>query len=87
MKPHDVPSQVAVPLAGGVQAAHAVDPQLLTSALLTQFAPHRWKPALQTKPHEVPLHVAVALAGAVHGEQELPHELVLLLLSQAPPQR
>jgi hypothetical protein len=87
MKPHAVPSQVAVPLAGAVHAVHEDEPQLLTLVLATQVDPHRWKPLLHAKPQLVPLQVAVALAGAVHGVvhdvpqvagllfgwQELPH--------------
>lgn len=62
-----MPSHVAVPFAGALQAVHDDVPQLLTLVLDTHVEPHRWKPLLHAKPHDVPLHVAVALAGAVHG--------------------
>ena len=42
---------------------------------------------MQLNPHAVPLHVAVAFAGGMQGLHEVPHELVLLLLTHASPQR
>jgi hypothetical protein len=41
VNPHAVPSQVATPLAGGVQAVHDVVPQLFTLVLETHAPPHR----------------------------------------------
>jgi len=80
VKPHAAPSQVAVPLAGAVQAVHDDVPQLLTPVLATHVVPHRWKPLLHAKPQLVPLHVAVALVGAVHGVVHVvPHVAGLLL--------
>jgi hypothetical protein len=73
-----VPSQVAVPLAGGKQAVHDVEPQLPTLVLDTQVDPHRWKPLSHAKPHEVPSHVAAAFAGAVHAVQLVPQVAGLL---------
>lgn len=40
-KPHDSPSQMALPFAGGVQAVHDVVPQLATPELGTHALPHR----------------------------------------------
>ena len=85
MKPHAVPSHVAVLFAGGAQAVHDEVPHVATLVLLTHAAPHRWKPVLQVKPHAVPLHVAVALevgAQAVH--DEVPQLATLVLLTHAP---
>jgi len=79
VNPHAVPSQVAVPLAGAVQAVHDDVPQLATPALDTQVDPHRWKPLLHAKPQAVPLHVAVAFAGAVHGVVQLVPQVAGLL--------
>ena len=42
VNPHAVPSQVAVPFAGGVHTVHDVVPQLLMLVLRTQVEPHRW---------------------------------------------
>jgi hypothetical protein len=47
VKPHDVPSQVAVAFEGGVQAVHDVAPQLEVLPFETHAVPHRWKPDLQ----------------------------------------
>ena len=87
VKPHDVPSQVAVALAGGMQAVHEVAPQLVTLVLRTQTPLHMWALELQTKPQAVPLQVDVAFAGGVHGTQEVaPHEAALVLDWQVPEQ-
>jgi hypothetical protein len=81
VKPHAVPSQVAVELAGGVQAEHDVVPQLATAVLDTQVEPHTWKPELQAKPHVVPLQVAVAFVGAVHGVVQVVPQVIGLLFA------
>ena len=73
-----VPSQIAVPLAGGEHAVHDVVPQLLTLMLDTQIDPHRWKPLSHAKPHEAPSHVAVAFGGVAHAVQLVPHVAGLL---------
>ena len=80
VKPHAVPSQVAVPLAGAVHAVHDDAPQLPTLVLATQVEPHRWNPLLHAKPQLVPLHVALALVGAVHGVVQLVPQVAGLLL-------
>jgi hypothetical protein len=41
LEPHEVPSQVAVPLAGTPQALHD-EPQLLTLVLRAQLFPQAW---------------------------------------------
>jgi hypothetical protein len=84
VKPHVVPSHVALPLVGtahGVQSA----PQLETLLLETHAPPQSWNPALHVYPHEVPSHVAVAFAGMEHAEHEAPQLLTLLLLTHAAP--
>ena len=45
------------------------------------------KPLAQVYPQEVPSQVAVALLGAAQGRHPLPHEAVLVLLTQTSPQR
>jgi hypothetical protein len=42
VNPHAVPSQVAVPFAGGVHTVHDDVPQLLMLVLSTHVEPHRW---------------------------------------------
>jgi hypothetical protein len=79
VKPHAVPSQVAVPLAGAVHAVQDDEPQLLTLVLATQAVPHRWYPLLHAKPQLVPLQVAVAFAGAVHGVVQVVPQVAGLL--------
>lgn len=78
--------QVADELLGAVQGLHD-EPQLFTSALLTQVMPHTWNPVLHVKPHVAPSQVAVALPGGAHAEQDTPQELTLLSATHAPPQR
>ena len=52
-----------------------------------QTPPSRAKPALHENPQPVRSHVAVALVGdAGHGEQELPHDAVLVSRRHCPPQ-
>jgi hypothetical protein len=52
-----------------------------------QVDPERTNPDLQVKSHATPLQTASAFAGKTHGEQELPHELTLVLLTHWPAQR
>ncbi len=75
-KPHAVPPfvQVAVALAGALQAWHAAPtPHWVASLLAAQLAPapapHRWSFALQVKPHVLAAQVAVPPATAGHAEQ------------------
>jgi hypothetical protein len=79
VKPHDVPSQVAVAFEGGVQAVHDVAPQLDVLPFDTHAVPHRWKPALQVKPHLVPSQVAVAFAGGTQGVHDVVPQLPTLV--------
>jgi hypothetical protein len=84
-KPHEVPSQVAVALAGTAHGVH-IAPQVAGSVLAAQTPPQSWKPALHAKLQLVPLQVAVALAGALHGVHEVvPQLAVLELLTHTPP--
>ena len=88
VKPHELPSQVAVPLVGALQAVHEVVPQLLKLLLAEQVPLQLWKLVLQVKPHTpLVLQVAVELAGwaqAVH--DVVPQLLVLLFDWQVPEQ-
>jgi hypothetical protein len=68
LRPHDVPSHVAVPLVVPGHAVHE-DPQPLTEVFATQALPHRWYPTLQVKSHAVPLQIGVAFAGVVQVAQ------------------
>ena len=85
--PHEVPSQVAVLLAGGTHAVHDVVPHDAVLVFATQTPEQRWKPVLQENPHEVPSQVAVLLAGGTHAVHEVvPHDAVLVLSTQTPAQ-
>ena len=84
MNPHDVPSHVAVALAGGAQAVHEDDPQLATLVFAAHVVPHTWYPLPQVNPHDVPSHVAVALAGGAQGVQEEPQSFTLVFVWQVP---
>jgi hypothetical protein len=66
-----VPSQVALPLVGAVQAVHEV-PQVAMALFETQAPLQLCVPVLQVNPHVVPSQVAVAPLGAVQGVQRLP---------------
>lgn len=86
MKPHAVPSHVAVPLTGATHGVHR-EPQLFTSVLATHTPPQRWYPASQEKPHKPAMQVAVAFAGGTaHGVHDAPHVPTLELLTHAPAQ-
>lgn len=87
VKPQEVPSQVALALAGGEQAAHDVEPQLLVALFETHAVPHRWKPLLQVNPHLVPSQVAVALAGAEQAVHDVVPQLPTLLLDWQVPEQ
>ena len=87
VKPHEVPSQVAVAFAGGVQAVHDVAPQLEVLPFETHALPHRWKPALQVKPHLVPSQVGLALAGAAHAVHDVVPQLFVLLFDWHVPEQ
>ena len=87
MKPHDVPSQVAVAFAGGAQAVHDVAPQLDVLPFETHPVPHRWKPVLQVKPHAVPLQVAVAFAGVAQAVHDVVPQLPTLVFGWQVPEQ
>ncbi len=71
---------------GGVgHGVQEVAPQVATSVLLTQALPQRWNPELHAKSHVVPSHVAVAFAGTMHGEQDVPHDVTLVLFAHELP--
>jgi hypothetical protein len=63
------------------QGVHEMGPQDAGLEFDTQRAPHRWKPALQTKPQAPALQVATALAGAGQTAQLRPHELTVSTVS------
>jgi hypothetical protein len=70
---HAVPSQVTLPPAGSVHAAHDVAPQLPTSWLLTQRLPQRWYPVLHAMPHAPPTHCATPFGSVAHTVHAVPH--------------
>jgi len=87
-KPHDVPSHVAVALAGAVHGVQDVVPHDAVLELLAQAAPQVWKPTLQANPHDTPSHVAVEFAGGEQAVHDVdPHVFVLELLTHNPAQR
>lgn len=61
MRPQEVPSQVAAPLAGTGHGVQDV-PQVATSELLTQAPLHEWEPARHT---ESPLKGQAAASNSV----------------------
>ena len=79
-KPHCLPSQVAVPFAGGVHSEQEL-PQVATESFGSQLAPHRCEPLSQAKPHWCPSQVACARAGAEQTLQESPQLSTVLVPS------
>lgn len=87
-RPHDRPSQVAVPPAGMGQALHEVVPQLEVRLLATHGpvpAGHWWYPVLQTMPHAPPLHTAVPLGSVGHFVHAAPQAVASLSAEQPVP--
>lgn len=86
MSPHEVPSQVAVPLAlmGHEPQRVPHEPTLVSGK---HWLPHAWKPALHVKPQLTPSHVAVPFGGGLHGVQAtLPQLFTSVLTAQPVPQ-
>jgi hypothetical protein len=77
VNPQVVPSQVAVPCAGTVQAVHDV-PQLLGLALGWHVPEQSWVPVLQTPEHEA----AWAMHWPAHSLKPVGHEPPQLVPSQ-----
>ena len=87
MKPHVVPSQVALAFDGGVQAVHDVAPQLDVMPFETHAVPHRWKPLLHVEPHWVPSQVAVAFAGVAQAVHDVVPQLPTLVFGWQVPEQ
>jgi hypothetical protein len=85
VNPHAFPLQVAVPLAGGVQAWQDVAPQLEVLVLLAHALPQVWKPVLQVNPHAVPSQVATPLAGGAQAVHDVVPQLFTLVLETHAP--
>jgi hypothetical protein len=78
VKPHEVPLQVAVAMAGGTHGVHEV-PQALTLVFDEHVPLQLWKPVLQVKPHDVPSHVAAAFDGGEQAVHDVVPQLLVLL--------
>jgi hypothetical protein len=73
-------------LAGIGQGEHMLPQDIALLSSLHSVPLHKWYPVRQVKPHLLPSQVASEAVGGVQGEQDVPHEVVLLLGTQFPPQ-
>ena len=81
--PQNVPSQVAAPLGGVVQAEHD-EPQLLTELLDRHWLPQRWYPLLQAKSQEVPEQICTPLTGVLPHDAQAPAHKREPMLHESP---
>lgn len=66
-----MPLHVGTALAGATHGVHEA-PQVVTSALLTHWAPHAWKPLLHSNLHALCIHLTWPFATAGHTVLQLP---------------
>ncbi len=74
MKPHDAPSQVAVPLVGAAHGVHEA-PQLFGLALGWQLPEQSWLPAAHTPEHDAPLSMQAPAHSFIPVGQDPPQDV------------